>query len=276
MNKQDLSHQAKVPVQAIDSIFKTVGVPLDLPDYTDEHLNLVLAIRDVHKNEGAKSWVEAVGIFRKPEREHQLKEVALRQAISDEDIPGILATMKLKLETISDSQIDQFRETCRLIQSGMSLEMAAQTALNPAQAEVKAKAKTDANEKTNEGDLPAQSSAISPAQNSPSNEPAGAIAKSDRQISEVIEQPNEDHVPPSFTEHLNYLADAVVSTDHIDSIDLDEMVADRAIRVKKTLNGAIDQAIWGAIITKNTQGGLNANRTLEILKRKRMEHDAAG
>jgi hypothetical protein len=187
------------------------------------------------------------------EREQQLKDIALRYSMGDR-IPEVVVALKLKPEIMTPEQFEQFRDVCDQVQQGLELPMVAQGVLNKAKA---AKAKTTGPERSQQP------------------EPAGAIAKSDHQLSEVIEQPiHEDQIPPSFVEHLNYLAEAVVSTDKIDSIDLDERVANRAIRVEKMLDGAIDQAIWGAIIKKNTQGGLNADRTLEILKRKRMEQDA--
>jgi hypothetical protein len=73
------------------------------------------------------------------EREAQLQEIAVRHAIAHERIPEILGAMKLKLETLTDSQITVFGDVCQMLNSGMGLDMASQSAANNAKAEAKAK-----------------------------------------------------------------------------------------------------------------------------------------
>jgi hypothetical protein len=134
MNKQDLSAQTKVPVNSIDSIFSAMGLPKDLPDYTDEHVNLIQVVRDLHKNEGCKSWAEAVGLYRKPINEAQLKEIAARYSMSDRT-PEITSALKLKLESMTAEQFEQFRVVCEQVQQGMDLGIVAQGVLNKAKAQ---------------------------------------------------------------------------------------------------------------------------------------------
>ena len=124
MNKQDLSTQTKVPSSDIDIILAELGISTELLDYTEEHLKLVQSIKDIHKNEKAKSWPEAIAIYRKPIREGQLNEAAARHQIAPERIPEILAALKLKPETLTDAQLEQFAEVCAKLQSGVDLAAA--------------------------------------------------------------------------------------------------------------------------------------------------------
>ncbi len=133
MNKQDLSAQTKVPGNGIDEILAAMGISKDLPDYTDEHVNLIQSIRDIHKNEGCKSWAESVGIYRKPINEAQLQEIAVRHAIAHDRIPEILAAMKLKPETLTDEQLTLFQSVCQQLYAGMDFEMAVQSVAPPKQ-----------------------------------------------------------------------------------------------------------------------------------------------
>lgn len=165
MKKQDLSAQTKVPGNGIDEILAALGIPKDLPDYTDEHLSLVNSVKDIHKNEGCKSWSEAIGIHRKPINQDRLNEIAVRHAIANERIPEILAAMKLKLETLTDKQIEVFGEVCLMLQSGMALDMASQAAANNAKAKTTAKATLEPVQEASAGTKQTsnQSTAIAPA-----------------------------------------------------------------------------------------------------------------
>ena len=80
------------------------------------------------------------------EREQQLKDVALRYCLDVERVPEIVNLLQLKLETLTEAQIEEFRGVCEMIQSGMSVEMAVQSFFNNAKAEAKAKAKGAAKE----------------------------------------------------------------------------------------------------------------------------------
>jgi uncharacterized protein YoaH (UPF0181 family) len=73
------------------------------------------------------------------ESERQLKEIAVRHAIPDERIPEILAAMKLKLERLTDPQIELFRDVCQMLNSGMSLDIASQSVATKAKAELSTK-----------------------------------------------------------------------------------------------------------------------------------------
>ena len=84
-------------------------------------MKLIQSIKDIHKNEKAKSWPEAIAIYRKPLREAQLNEVAARHQIAPERIPEILKAMRLKPETLTDAQLAQFIDVCQKVQSGVEL-----------------------------------------------------------------------------------------------------------------------------------------------------------
>jgi hypothetical protein len=73
------------------------------------------------------------------EREKQLREIGLRHRISDERIPEILAAMKLKLEVLTDEQVERFRDVCKLLESGVALNMACQSTGKNIPSEAKAK-----------------------------------------------------------------------------------------------------------------------------------------
>ena len=121
MNKEELSAQTKIPSNDVDIILSELGISTDLPDYGDEQLKLIQSIKDIHKNEKAKSWPEAIAIYRKPLREAQLNEVAARHQIAPERIPEILKAMRLKPETLTDAQLAQFIDVCQKVQSGVEL-----------------------------------------------------------------------------------------------------------------------------------------------------------
>ena len=133
MNKSELTKQAKFDDKTLDTILEALGIPKDLPDYTDEHLKLVQVIKDIHKNEGCKSWAEAVGIHRKPINEAHLNEIAARYSIVDR-IPEITSALKLKTENITDEQFEQFRVVCEQVQKGMDLGMVANAQLEKGKA----------------------------------------------------------------------------------------------------------------------------------------------
>jgi hypothetical protein len=133
MNKQDLSAQTKIPVNGLDAIFTAMGISKDLPDYTDEHLNLINAVRDIHKNEGTKSWAEAVGIYRKPINEAQLNEIAARYSMGDR-VQEFMKALAFKSDSLTTEQFEQFRQVCEQVQKGMALAMVAQGILNKANA----------------------------------------------------------------------------------------------------------------------------------------------
>lgn len=138
MNKQDLSAQTKVPVNGLDAIFTKMGISKDLPDYTDEHLNLINAVRDIHKNEGSKSWAEAVGIYRKPINEAQLNEIAARYSMGDR-VQEFMKALAFKSDSLTTEQFEQFRQVCEQVKQGMDLSLAVQGVLNKASAKPAAK-----------------------------------------------------------------------------------------------------------------------------------------
>ena len=263
MNKQDISNQAKVPVQAIDSIFNTVGIAKDLADYTDEHLNLVIAVRDIHKKVGAKSWIEAVGLYRKPEREQQLKDIANRCLIPVEDIPEILDSMKLKVEAISDSHLELFQGICQMIQSGMSVEIAAQSSLNNAKAAAKTKADTNAVSDP----APSDRDQALPEQSAPNPEAGAALVPTQGSA-----QPNltVQAIPHEHGETLQGVVDIAVDTA---GFDVNGRIATKALDAAQSLDGAIDQAIWNSLTDPSRPNALSAQKVVEAIKREREERN---
>lgn len=218
MNKQDLSNQTKVPGNGIDSILDAMDIPKDLPDYTDEHLKLVQAIKDIHKNEGLKSWTEAVGIYRKPEREAQLQEIAVRYAIAHERIPEVLGAMKLKLETMTEPQVQLFQDVCQMLQSGMDLAMASQAVADKAkeQAKTKAAAKKfpeSAQDVAGAEHQPEQSTAIAPAKGNPMPELAvkgvESVPSDAREQIDAVAKAVGPEAVPDFVEVVTNEANAV-------------------------------------------------------------------
>jgi hypothetical protein len=65
--------------------------------------------------------------------EAQLKEIAARYVMRDR-IPEISSALKLKPESMTNEQFEQFREACEQVQQGIDLEIVAQGVLNKASA----------------------------------------------------------------------------------------------------------------------------------------------
>ena len=172
MNKSELTKQAKFDDKTLDAILEALGILKNLPDYTDEHLKLVQTIKDIHKNEGCKSWAEAVSIHRKPINEAQLKEIADRYSLSDR-VPEITSALKLKPESITTEQFEQFRIVCEQVQKGMDLQMVANAQLDKGKA---AKAKPAMPEFASQSE---PGSAIAPTKDKPKS---GLIARTTQPV----------------------------------------------------------------------------------------------
>jgi hypothetical protein len=134
MNKSELITHLKQGDDIINKILDAAQLPLDLPDYSPEQVQVIEAIAQLVSSKQSKSYQEAGEVYRKPIREGQLKEITVRCAIPDERIAEILAAMKLKLETLTDPQIERFGKVCVMVQSGMDLTLAAQAVLGEAKA----------------------------------------------------------------------------------------------------------------------------------------------
>jgi hypothetical protein len=251
MNKSELTQQAKFDDKTLDAILEALGIPKNLPDYTNEHLKLVQAIKDIHKNEGCKSWAEAVGIYRKLLNEAQLQEIALRRAIAHERIPEILAAMKLKPETLTDKQIEVFGEVCQMLQSGMALEIASQAATNNAKAQATAKATPEPAQASAEAkQTPNQSTAIAPAKGKPM--PGLAVQA----------------IPNGHDETLQSVVDVAIDTA---GFDVNGRIADKALDASEALDGAIDNAIWRSLMDPSRANALSAEKVVAAINHKREE-----
>lgn len=257
MNKQDLSAQTKIPGNGLDAILGAMSIANDLPDYTDEHLKLINAVRDIHKKEGLKSWAEAVGIYRKPEREGQLKEIAVRYAISHDRIPEVLGAMKLKLETLTETQIQLFQDVCQMLQSGMDLAMASQAVADKAkeQAKTKAAAKKfpeSAQDVVGTENQPEQSTAITPAKGNP--------------MPELVVKGVES-VPSDAREQIDAVAKAVGPSAVPDFV---EVVTDEANAVDQGIREYARQALLKAI-TENPRPQGTPEDAVALFKKKQAE-----
>lgn len=257
MNKQDLSNQTKIPGNGIDSILDAMDIPKDLPDYTDEHLKLVQAIKDIHKNEGLKSWTEAVGIYRKPEREAQLQEIAVRYAIAHERIPEVLGAMKLKLETLTEPQVQLFQDVCQMLQSGMDLAMASQAIADKAKEQAKTKAAAKK--------FPEFAQDATDAENPPEQSTAIALAK-DNPMPELVVKEVES-VPPDAREQIDAVARAVGPSA---VPDLVEVITDEATAIDQGIRQYSRQALLKAI-SENSRPQGTPEEAVELFKKKQAE-----
>jgi hypothetical protein len=134
MNKSELITHLKQGDDIINKILDAAQLPLDLPDYSPEQVQVIEAIAQLVSSKQSKSYQEAGEVYRKPIREGQLKEITVRCAIPDERIAEILAAMNLKLETLTDPHIERFGKVCAMVQSGMDLTLSAQAVLGEAKA----------------------------------------------------------------------------------------------------------------------------------------------
>jgi hypothetical protein len=81
----------------------------------------------------AKNFKDAGGLYRKIQNEAQLKEIAARYSMSDR-IPELTSALKLKPESMTAEQFEQFRVVCEQVQQGMDLGIVAQGVLNKTKA----------------------------------------------------------------------------------------------------------------------------------------------
>jgi hypothetical protein len=124
MNRNDLISQSQLNIKTLNEVLEGLGISKDLEDFTDEHLKLVQTIQEIRKDEKVQSWSEAIAIYRKPIREGQLNEAAARHQMAPERIEEILSALKLKPETLTDAQLEQFSEVCAKLQTGVELAAA--------------------------------------------------------------------------------------------------------------------------------------------------------
>jgi hypothetical protein len=124
MNRNDLISQTQLNIKTLNEVLEGLGISKDLEDFTDEYLKLVQTIQEIRKDEKVQSWSEAIAVYRKPIREGQLTEAAARHQIAPERIPEILSALKLKPETLTDAQLEQFAEVCAKLQTGVELAAA--------------------------------------------------------------------------------------------------------------------------------------------------------
>ncbi len=124
MNRQDLASHLKQSSENVVDLLKAAQLPLDLPDYSPEQVQVIEAIAQLVSSKQSKSYQEAGEVYRKPIREGQLTEAVARHQIAPERIPEILSALKLKPETLTDAQLEQFAEVCAKLQSGVDLAAA--------------------------------------------------------------------------------------------------------------------------------------------------------
>jgi uncharacterized coiled-coil DUF342 family protein len=121
MNKQELVAHLKQSVESIDELLNAAQLQNDLKDFNPEQVQVIEAIAQLVATKQAKTCKEAGELYRKPQREAQLNDLAARHQIAPDRIPEILKAMKLKPETLTDTQLAQYMEVCQKLQSGVEL-----------------------------------------------------------------------------------------------------------------------------------------------------------
>jgi hypothetical protein len=129
MNKSEIANRINQPTEKIDAILKDAGLPVDVEHYSPEQIESLEAIAKMVETKQAKNFKDAGGLHRKIQNEAQLKEIALRHSLSDR-IPEITSALKLKPESITTEQFEQFRIVCEQVQQGMDLGMVANAQLD--------------------------------------------------------------------------------------------------------------------------------------------------
>jgi len=160
MNKKELSDHLKLSEQKVNDILTAALLSLDLPDYDAEQVKAIEEIVKLVEDKQAKTYKEAGGLYRKPQNEAQLQEIAARYSQTDR-ILEIVTVLKLKPGNITDEQFEQFREVCEQVQQGIELPIVAQGVLNKAKA-AKTKPAPEFAPQTEPEQKPEQSSAITP------------------------------------------------------------------------------------------------------------------
>lgn len=231
MNRNDLISQTQLNIKTLNEVLDGLGISKDLEDFTDEHLKLVQTIQEIRKDEKVQSWSEAIAIYRKPIREGQLKEITVRCAIPDERIAEILAEMKLKLETLTDPQIELFGKVCVMVQSGMGLNLAAQAVLGEAKAAKAAKTKKPMPEFV--------------PQTADEEAEGGAIALATPSSIAALEVSQEKLAT------LRDVADAAAKA--AVTVDISDKAAELAVEVVDQIDGVMRQMIVEAIFDENSE-----------------------
>jgi hypothetical protein len=133
MNKSELANRINQPTEKIDAILKDAGLPTDVEQYSPEQIGSLEAIAKMVETKQAKNFKDAGGLYRKIQNEAQLKEIAARYVMGDR-IPELTSALKLKPESMTVEQFEQFRMVCEQVQQGMDLGMVANAQLEKGKA----------------------------------------------------------------------------------------------------------------------------------------------
>jgi hypothetical protein len=133
MNKSEIANRIDQPTEKIDAILKDAGLPTDVEQYSPEQIESLAALAKMVETKQAKTFKDAGGLYRKIQNEAQLKEIAARYSMGDR-ISEITSALKLKPESITTEQFEQFRVVCEQVKQGMDLGMVAPGVLNKAKA----------------------------------------------------------------------------------------------------------------------------------------------
>jgi hypothetical protein len=134
MNKLEIANRINQPTEKIDAILKDAGLPTDVEQYSPEQIESLEAIAKMVETKQAKNFKDAGGLYRKIQNEAQLNEIAARYSMSDR-ISELSSALKLKPESMTTEQFEQFREVCEQVQQGIDLGIVAQGVLNKAKAQ---------------------------------------------------------------------------------------------------------------------------------------------
>lgn len=133
MNKSEIASRINQPTEKLDAILKDAGLPTDVEQYSPEQIESLEAIAKMVETRQAKNFKDAGGLYRKIQNEAELQKIAARYSMGDR-MPEITSALKLKPESITAEQLEQFRVVCEQVQQGMDLGMVANAQLEKGKA----------------------------------------------------------------------------------------------------------------------------------------------
>jgi hypothetical protein len=213
MNKSEIANRINQPTEKIDAILKDAGLPVDVEHYSPEQIESLEAIAKMVETKQAKNFKDAGGLHRKIQNEAQLNEIALRHSLSDR-IPEITSALKLKPESITDEQFEQFRIVCEQAQQGMDLGMVANAQLDKGKA-AKAKPQSETGNASASTEDNIIASVVAASNESAIAPHKGSVPAKDRPLPGLAKQSSEMEFMPDgqSADLLEEFADGLVGDD---------------------------------------------------------------
>jgi hypothetical protein len=120
VDKKTLANECKISLSAVNAIITAMGwQDSSEEDYT-VYLPIIQAIKNF-KDQGARSWVEATSQYQLPMRRERLQGIVESRNLPADYLEQILDGCELKLETLTEEDIEFFEEICVNIHSGQPL-----------------------------------------------------------------------------------------------------------------------------------------------------------